>query len=56
MMQVISERPRIETSRSQFGQIRIFPTVIAATGDFETIRKFVTDIAKLEKFVRRKIN
>jgi hypothetical protein len=56
MVKVISEKPRIETNRNQLGQIRLFPTVIADTGDFETIRKFVTDIAKLEKFVARKVN
>jgi hypothetical protein len=56
MTTVISEKPRIETSRNQFGQIRISPTVIADTGDFEKIRKFVADIAKLDKLVAHKIN
>ena len=55
MTTVISEKPRIETKWNQFEQIKIFPTVIARTGDFETIRKFVADIARLETFVARKI-
>jgi hypothetical protein len=51
MTTVISEKPRIETRWNQLEHIKIFPTVIARTGDFETIRKFVTDIATLETFV-----
>lgn len=56
MTTFISEKPRIETKRNQLARIKIFPTVIANTGDFETIRKFVADIAKLEKFVAHTIN
>jgi hypothetical protein len=56
MSTVISDRPRTETKRNQFEHIKIFPTVVADTGDFETIRKFVADIAKLETFVARTIN
>jgi hypothetical protein len=56
MTTVISEKPRIETRWNQLGHIKIFPTVVARTGDFETIRKFVTDIATLEMLVARKIN
>ena len=56
MVKIISEKPRIETSRNRLGQMRIFPTIVADTGDFEKIRKFVADIAKLEKFGARKSN
>jgi hypothetical protein len=43
MTTVISEKPRIETRWNQLEHIKIFPTVLARTGDFETIRKFVTE-------------
>jgi hypothetical protein len=56
MTTVISKKPRIETRRNQLEHIKIFPTVVADTGDFETIRKFVADIAKLETFIARTIN
>jgi len=54
MRTIISDKPRTETRRNQPEQIKMFPTVVADTGDFETIRKFVADIARLEKFVARK--
>jgi hypothetical protein len=56
MRTVISEKPRIEPRWNQLEHIKIFPTVVADTGDFETIRKFVADIAKLETFIARTIN
>lgn len=56
MRTVISDKPRTETRRNQLERIKIFPTVFADTGDFETIRKFVADIAKLKKFVAGAIN
>ena len=56
MTAVISHKPRTETRRKQLEQVRMFPTILADTGDFETIRKFVADIAKLEKFVTSRIN
>ena len=56
MTTVISAKPRIETRLNQFEHIKLFPKVVADTGDFETIRKFVADIAKLETFVARTIN
>jgi hypothetical protein len=56
MRTIISEKRWIETKWNQLQQIKIFPTVVADTRDFETIRKFVADIAKLEKFVAGKIN
>ena len=55
MTTVISDEQRTETKRNQIEQIKIFPTVIADASDFETIRKFVADIAKLETFVARKM-
>ena len=40
MTTVISDKPRTETKRNQLEQIKKFTTVVADTGDFETIRKF----------------
>ena len=40
MATVISDKPRTETKRNQLEQIKKFTTVVADTGDFETIRKF----------------
>jgi hypothetical protein len=56
MTTVISDKPRTEKKRNQLEQIKIFPTVFADAGDFETICKFVANIAKLDTFVARKIN
>jgi hypothetical protein len=55
MTTVISDKPRTETKRNQLEQIKIFPTVIADASDFETICKFVANIAKLETLVARKM-
>jgi hypothetical protein len=49
MRTVIPEKARIEPKRNQLERIKIFPTVVADTGDFETIRRFVAEIATLEK-------
>jgi transaldolase len=40
MATVISDKPKTETKRNQLEQIKKFTTVVADTGDFETIRKF----------------
>ena len=40
MTTVISDRRRTETKRDQLEQIKKFTTVVADTGDFETIREF----------------
>ena len=56
MTAVISDKPRTEKKRNQLEQIKIFPTVIADAGDFETICKFVANIATLDKFVASNIN
>jgi hypothetical protein len=56
MTTVISAKPKTETKQNQLEQIKIFPTVIADASDFETICKFVANIAKLETFAVRKIN
>jgi len=40
MTTVTSDKPRTETKRNQLEQIKKFTTVVADTGDFETIRKF----------------
>ena len=56
MTTLISEEPKIETRRNQLEHIKLFPTVVAKKGDFETIRKFVADIATLETFVARPVN
>jgi hypothetical protein len=45
-----------ELAPGELEQIKIFPTVFADAGDFETICKFVANIAKLDTFVARKIN
>ena len=45
MTTVLSEKPRNETRWNQLEHTKIFPTVVARTGDFETIRKFVAEDA-----------
>jgi transaldolase len=40
MTTVISDKPKTETKRNQLEQIKKFTTVVADTGDFETIREF----------------
>jgi len=40
MTTVISDKPRTETKRNQLEQIKKFTTIVADTGDFETIREF----------------
>ncbi|HAK06412.1 MAG TPA: transaldolase, partial [Spartobacteria bacterium] len=40
MRTVISDKPRTEAKRNQLEQIKKFTTVVADTGDFETIREF----------------
>jgi hypothetical protein len=56
MTAVISDKPRTETKRNRLEQVKMFPTIVADTGDFETIRKFVAGIANLDKFVASRIN
>ncbi len=56
MTTLISDKQRTEKKRNQLEQIKIFPTVFADAGDFETICKFVANIVKLDTFVARKIN
>jgi transaldolase len=40
MTTAISDKPKTETKRNQLEQIKKFTTVVADTGDFETIREF----------------
>jgi transaldolase len=40
MATVIFDKPKTETKRNQLEQIKTFPTVVADTADFESIREF----------------
>ncbi len=40
MSTVLSDKPRTDTKRNQLEQIKKFTTIVADTGDFETIREF----------------
>ncbi len=40
MSTVLSDKPRTDTKRNQLEEIKKFTTIVADTGDFETIREF----------------
>src|SRR6202011_3997042 len=40
MTALISDQPRTETKLNQLDQLKKFTTIVADTGDFETIREF----------------